>query len=78
MNRKDYTMTNDELDELLDACKPVPYIIVGGVAPRSQQERANDAWARLGKKLGFDSNTVKPTGRGNRSFSAVPVEILGE
>ena len=78
MNRKDYTMTNEELDELLDACKPVPYIIVGGVAPRSQQERANDAWARLGKKLGFDSKTVKPTGRGNRSFSAVPVEILGE
>lgn len=54
------------------AMKPVPYMIVGGVPPRSQQESANDAWRALGEELGFQWDSVRPTGTGDRFFTAVP------
>ena len=72
MERKDYEMTQADLDKIMDACKPVPYMVFGGIPPRSPQENANDAWAELGRRMGFDHMTVQPTGRGDRFFSAVP------
>ncbi len=73
--RTNYEMTQADLDKILDACKSVPYIVVGGSGPRSPQERANDAWAELGSRMGFDHMTVQPIpGKGNRFFSAVPNE----
>lgn len=71
----EYEMTQADLDKILEACKPVPYIVVGGYAPRSPQENANAAWAELGSRMGFDSTTVRPVdGKGMRSFIAVPSE----
>ena len=72
--RKDFEMTQDDLDRILDACKPVTYMVVGGVPPRSPQENANAAWAELGRRMGFDHMTVQPNGRGDRCFSAVSSE----
>ena len=72
--RRDFEMTQTDLDTLLSAMKPVPYMIAGGMEPRSQQENANDAWARLGAKMGFDHMTALANGRGDRCFSAVPVD----
>ena len=72
MERKEYEMTQADLDKILEACKPVPYMVVGGVPPRSPQENANAAWAELGSRMGFDHMTVLPTGRGIRCFYAVP------
>jgi len=70
MPRQNFEMTQADLDTILDACKPVPYMVFGGVAPRSPQENANDAWRALGKRMGFDHMTVQPTGQGDRLFSA--------
>jgi hypothetical protein len=75
-SRKDFEMTQADLDALMSAMKPVPYMIIGGMAPRSQQENANAAWASLGAKMGFDPMTARPNGRGDRFFSAVPVEVV--
>lgn len=72
--RTDYEMTQEDLDILLAAMKPVPYMVIGGRPPLSQQENANLAWEALGKKMGFDHMTVRPNGRGDRFFSAVPSE----
>lgn len=73
--RTNYEMTEADLQKILDACKPVPYIVVGGHAPSSPQENANSAWAELGSRMGFDHMTVQPIrGKGNRFFSAVPSE----
>ena len=73
--RTNYEMTTDDLSALLAAMKPVPYIVIGGRPPRSQQDNANEAWAALGEKMGFDSMTVQPIpGKGDRFFSAVPSE----
>lgn len=72
--RTSYEMTEEDLKTLLASMQPVPMIMlnIGGV--RSPQERANDAWERLGKKLGFDHMTVQPTGKGDRFFTAIPSE----
>ena len=73
--RTEYEMTEADLKELLAACKPVAAMMIGGYAPDSPQENANRAWAALGKKMGFDSDTVRPVdGRGNRFFTAIPSE----
>ena len=58
--RKEYKMTQAQLDGLLSACKPVPYMVFGGREPPSPQENANAAWCALGRELGFDGMTVRP------------------
>lgn len=71
--RTEFEMTKEQETTLLEACKPVLYLIVGGVAPRGPQENANDAWRDLGKTLGFKHMTVKPvSGKGVRYFTAEP------
>jgi predicted TIM-barrel fold metal-dependent hydrolase len=71
----EYELTDEELEELLDACKPVPYLIIGGVEPRSPQENANAAWRRLGEKRGFKFMTVIPRPeKGDKFFRAEPLE----
>lgn len=70
-----YEMTKADHKALLDAMKSVPVMMIGGMSPRSQQENANDAWAALGKKMGFDYMTVQPaSGKGELFFTAVPSE----
>lgn len=73
--RTEYEMTETDLEELLAACRPTPYILVGGSGPSSPQENANHAWAALGRKMGFDGATARPvSGKGMRFFTAVPSE----
>ena len=72
--RTKYEMTEADLEHILDACKPVPYIVIGGHAPRSQQDNANAAWEELGSRMGFDAMTVQPEGSSNRTFTAIPSE----
>lgn len=68
---KKYELTEEQYNKLMDACKPVPYLVVGGVTPRSPQENANMAWKSLGKELGFNHMTVKPIhGKSDRFFIA--------
>jgi hypothetical protein len=73
MNRTAFEMTEADLAELLAAMKPEPVMFLSGGMPMhsSQQERANAAWARLGKKMGFDAMSVLPDRRGNRYFTAI-------
>ena len=68
--RRDFEMTEADLSELLEACKPVPAIALQCGPISSPQENANRAWERLGKKMGFNHMTVRPNGKGDRFFSA--------
>lgn len=75
MPRTDYEMSEAQLAKLLDACKPVPVMMIGGSTGPSTQQRANAAWEALGREMGFDHMTVRPAaGRGQRFFTAVPTE----
>lgn len=75
----EFEMSAAELSELLDACKPTPVMFLSGGQPigPSQQENANAAWARLGKKMGFDPMTVQPIeGKGMRFFKALALQSV--
>ena len=77
--RREFEMTEDEEREILEACRPVPYMVVGGMPPESPQERANRAWQALGARRGFDGMTVRPVpGKGQRFFTAEEVHRVGE
>jgi len=73
--RKDYEMTEADLDKIKEACKPVPMIMLQCGTPSSPQENANRAWARLGESMGFDPMSVQPNGKGDRFFSAIPTIV---
>jgi len=70
--RKNYEMSQEDLDTLLNACKYAPLIMLQCGMPPSPQERANNAWKAIGKKYHCDYLTIKPTGNGDRFFSAEP------
>lgn len=69
---KEYEMSQDQLNELMDACKPTPVMYLNNGAPmfNSPQENANYAWEKLGKELGFKHMTVSPNGKGDKFFTA--------
>lgn len=74
MMKSNFEMTEEQHSKLIKACQPVPYLIVGGVGPRSPQENANDAWQHLGDELGFKHMTVEGIpGKGDRFFKAEPI-----
>jgi len=69
--RKEFKLNEEQYAKLIEACKPVPYMIIGGVEPKSQQENANDAWEHLGKEMGFEYMSVEPVrGKDSRYFTA--------
>jgi hypothetical protein len=73
--RKQFEMSEADYAALLDASKPVPYLLgSGGVELfASPQENANRAWKRLGVKMGFDAMSVQPAKeKGPRFFTAIP------
>lgn len=70
---REYKLTQAELDAVLEASRPVPYMIIGGVSPRSSQENANAAWQALAEKRGFVWDTVQPVaGKSNLFITAQP------
>ena len=68
--RKNYTMSQEQYEELLIACLSVPMIALQCGNPRTPQENANRAWEELGSQMGFICDTVRPNGTGPKNFSA--------
>ena len=66
--RKEFVMSIKDWEYILDACKPVPYMVFGGLPPESPQVRANRAWENIGHKMGFKFMTVKPDSKGRDRF----------
>ena len=76
MARQEFEMTQADYDAIIEACKPVPLIMLQCGMPRSQQECANDAWEALGKKMGFDYMSVAPIAEKTKlHFSAEPKPV---
>ncbi len=72
MARKEYEMTQDQLDTLLKSMQSAPLIMLQCGPMPNLQERANAAWKRLGDEMGFDHMSVQPTRQGDRFFTAEP------
>ena len=73
--KKEFELTDEQFENLLKACEPIPLIAINCGLPPSPQEMANNAWKRLGDELGFLWDTVQPvSGKAERFFTA---EIKG-
>ena len=74
--RQRYEMTDAQFQRILAACRPRPLMYLSGGMPMgpSVQESANDAWEALGRELGFQFMTVRPSPEGDRVFTAEPEE----
>ena len=73
--RKEFELSKEQFDRLIAACQPVPYLVFGGIAPRSPQENANAAWCALGQEIGFDGMTVEPVhGKPDTFFTAEAID----
>ena len=69
--RKEFEMSKQQLTTLKEACKPVPYMIIGNSFPPSPQENANRAWETLGHEMGFKPMSAQPMqGKGIEYFTA--------
>lgn len=74
-DRQSFEMTQADLDQIVQACRSVPMIMLQCGTLRSPQQNANAAWAELGRRMGFDYLTVRPDDRGLRFFTAVPIAV---
>lgn len=75
MDRQRFKMTDAQQAKILEACKPVPCMMIGGMPHASPQQNANAAWRALGSELGFEWDTVEPIpGRPVSEFMAEPTE----
>lgn len=68
--RKEFKMTEEDLEVLKKASTPVTAIALHCGQSVSPQESANRAWKRLGEKIGFDHMTVQPCGADQLVFTA--------
>lgn len=76
MERRNYEMSQADLDGIMakiNSARKTPLVAIHCGPVPSLQEVANDAWAELGQRMGFDHMTVQP-GSGNRFFSAIPTK----
>jgi len=77
--RKEFQMTPDELKDIMEACRPVPMIMLQCGTPSSPQENANCAWKSLAEKYGFDWESVRPvSGKDRHYFTAESAAELVE
>ena len=70
---KKYEMSEDQLNNIMEACKPVVQIALQCGQPPSPQANANAAWEARGKEMGFIWDTVRP-GDGDRFFYAEEIK----
>lgn len=62
--RIEFAITEDEHDMLVRAMQPVPYMVFGGMEPRSPQENANDAYKVIAETYGVEWMSILPVGGG--------------
>ena len=71
--RKEFELTQDDLDSVLKASEPTPVMYLSGGQSMfsTPQENANRAWKKLAEKHGFIWDTAQPiTGKGQRFITA--------
>lgn len=73
--RIEFELSDEDHASILEASKPVPYLIIGGHEPASPQQNANYKWQALGARMGFDWTTVQ-RGRDERHFTAETLEVI--
>jgi poly-gamma-glutamate capsule biosynthesis protein CapA/YwtB (metallophosphatase superfamily) len=68
-------MTDEEFNDLVEACKPVPYMVIGGIVPESPTDKAMRVWDSVAKRVGCVQSSIAPANTGDdHDFMAEPKE----
>lgn len=71
---KNYRLSDEDLEQLLNASKPVPYMVFGGHPPSSPYDNAMRVWDVLAEKYGVVRSTIDNAGTGDmHDFIAEPL-----
>lgn len=78
--RKEFELSQEDLDSLLDVGKPTPvmYLSGGQLIGGTPQENANSAWRRMGEKYGFVWDTAQPIDGKSQRFITAEAEPVEE
>lgn len=68
-----YQLTDDEYNELLEASKPVPYMVFNGTVPEGPVEKSERIWRRIAERVGCDWRTIG-AGPTEKQFCAEPTQ----
>jgi hypothetical protein len=63
--KRQYRLTDAELQSILDCSKPVPMIMLHISTPESPQDRANRAWQSVAQAHGFVWDSAEPAETGD-------------
>lgn len=70
-------MTEEDLKDLMDACKPVLLMNISDNSRPSTLQNVERGWKLLSKKMGFNHMSARPIqGKNNRYFSALANEPI--
>lgn len=71
-----YRLTDEQLEKLLEAGKPTTYLIFGGMAPSSPQDRVNREWQSIAEQLGVVWDSIGDARTGDvHDFMAEPISV---
>ena len=71
---QNYKLTDEELAELMEASKPVPYMVFGGIEPRSPRDNVMDVWRKVAARVNCEVDSIENAGTGdNHDFTAKPL-----
>lgn len=69
-----YRMTDEELSQLMEASKPVPYMVIGGYEPKPPSYNAMMVWEKIAARVGCDVHSIDAASTGdNHDFTARPL-----
>ena len=69
-SHKNFTITEAEHAQILEAGKPTPVMVIGGSLGSSPQEHVNTVWRQLATKYGVVWDTIRPYGSNPRDLIA--------
>lgn len=73
---KNYRLTHEELAEIIEASKPVPYMVIGGVEPQSPRDKVMAIWRRVAERVGCDVDSIDKGTTGDlHDFIARPIAV---
>lgn len=73
--KKRFRLTQDEWDEIMEAGRPIAFLIAGGTEPASPQERMRPIWQRIADREGVVMQSIAPYGNDPLDVQGTPLDV---
>jgi len=72
MPRQDYRLSDADFSRLIEAGKPVAYLIANGSEPISPRDTIMRIWKEIADREGVDVDSIRQGSDGNGHYTAIP------